>query len=360
MSDAALNNGKPPDDATSHAAVCPLDCADTCSLAIELQDGRVSRVRGSTANPFTRGRICAKVAQALPSQVHGEGRLLRPLLRDGARGSGRFRPAGWDEALDAVYEGFDRVRVRYGSEAIAPLYYGGPMGLLAHGSMDKRFFHRLGASRVDASPLCAGVSDAAWNSVFGDVGGISFTELGDARLIVVWGNNITNCNLHLTTLIRDARSRGARLVVIDPKRTRIARDADLHLPLLPGTDVVLAYAVAAELERMDAINTAFVATWVTGAEAFLAEARQYPVERAAELCGLAPAQIRQVAGISRRHRYASAIATAARGCARPTRCPRLPAISDRPVRVSARSRVFSPLRRTPLQDPTWRPTGCGN
>ena len=160
MSDAALNNGKPPDDATSHAAVCPLDCADTCSLAIELQDGRVSRVRGSTANPFTRGRICAKVAQALPSQVHGEGRLLRPLLRDGARGSGRFRPAGWDEALDAVYEGFDRVRVRYGSEAIAPLYYGGPMGLLAHGSMDKRFFHRLGASRVDASPLCAGVSAA--------------------------------------------------------------------------------------------------------------------------------------------------------------------------------------------------------
>ncbi|MEQ9396438.1 molybdopterin-containing oxidoreductase family protein [Haliea sp.] len=299
MSDAAPDGGKAPGGPVSHSAVCPLDCADTCSLAIDLQDGRVSRVRGSTANPFTRGRICAKVAQALPSQVHGEGRLLRPLLREGSRGSGRFRPASWDEALDAVYEGFDRVRVRYGSEAIAPLYYGGPMGLLAHGSMDKRFFHRLGASRVDASPLCAGVSDAAWNSVFGDIGGIPFTELGDARLIVVWGNNITNCNLHLTTLIRDERSRGARLVVIDPKRTRIARDADLHLPLLPGTDVVLAYAVAAELERMNAIDTAFVETWVSGTEAFLAEARRYPVERAAGLCGLPAEQIRQFARLWR-------------------------------------------------------------
>ncbi|MEQ8514359.1 MAG: molybdopterin-dependent oxidoreductase [Chromatocurvus sp.] len=125
--------------------------------------------------------MCAKVARALPEQIHGQGRLLQPLLRDGPRGCGGFRPASWEEALDAVHAGFARVRAHHGSEAIAPLFYGGPMGLLANGSMDRRFFHRLGASRVDTSPLCAGVTSAAWNSVFGDVGGIPFSELGKAN-----------------------------------------------------------------------------------------------------------------------------------------------------------------------------------
>jgi anaerobic selenocysteine-containing dehydrogenase len=277
------------------AAVCPLDCADTCSLSVETDADRVLRVRGSHGNPFTRGKICAKVAQGLAPQVHGPGRLTAPLLRNGPRGAGAFRRASWEEALDTVFEGFERVRARFGAEAIAPLYYGGPMGLLANGSMDKRFFHRLGASRVDASPLCAGVSGAAWDSVFGDVGGIPHTELADARLIVVWGNNITTCNLHLTTLIREARDRGARLVVVDPKRIRIAREADLHLPLLPGTDVVLAYAVAAELERIGGLDEAFIRERVLGAEAFLEAARAYPVERAAGLCGLPADAIRQFA-----------------------------------------------------------------
>ena len=276
-------------------AVCPLDCPDSCSLSVELDGEQVLRVRGGHDNPFTRGRICAKVAQAMPAQVHGPDRLTRPLVRDGPRGAGAFRPVSCEEALDRVHAGFERVRAVFGSEAIAPLYYGGPMGLLANGSMDKRFFHRLGASKVDAAPLCAGVSSAAWDSVFGDVGGIPFTELDSAAMIVVWGNNITTCNLHLTTLIREARDRGARLVVIDPKRTRIARDADLHLPVLPGTDVVLGYALAAELERIDGLDRAFINRSVHGAERYLAAARQFSVERAADLCGLAAADIRRFA-----------------------------------------------------------------
>ncbi|HKK22041.1 MAG TPA: molybdopterin-dependent oxidoreductase, partial [Pseudohaliea sp.] len=282
-------------DASPTAAVCPLDCADTCSLSVERTGGEVLRVRGGHGNTFTRGRICAKVARAMPAQVHGPDRLTRPLLRDGPRGAGAFRPCSWDEALDRVHEGFERVRRRFGAEAIAPLYYGGPMGLLANGSMDKRFFHRLGASRVDASPLCAGVSSAAWESVFGDAGGIPFTELAAARMIVVWGNNITTCNLHLTNVIRDARRRGAKLVVIDPKRTRIARDADLHLPLFPGTDVVLGYAVAAELERLGGLDRAFIDRHVLGADRYLAAAREFPVARAAALCGLAAGDIERFA-----------------------------------------------------------------
>ena len=173
--------------------------------------------------------------------------------------------------------------------------YGGPMGLLAGGSMDKRFFHRLGASLVDSTPLCAGTSAAAWESVFGDVGGIAFEELSHSKLIVVWGNNITACNLHLTTLIRDAQKQGSTLVVIDPKRTRIADSADLFLPVRPGTDVVLAYAVAALLEKEGGLDAEFIAEHVSGHEAFLDSARQYTPAVAADICGLEEEDIRRFA-----------------------------------------------------------------
>jgi len=276
-------------------SVCPLDCADTCSLSVTREEGRVTAVRGSKANPFTRGKICAKVANAMPEQVHGAHRLQQPLLRSGPPGSGAWQPVSWDEALDIVYERYSAVIEEYGAQAIAPLTYGGPMGLLAGGSMDRRFFNRLGASQVDSSPLCAGVSSAAWDSVFGDVGGMPYTEIADASLIVVWGNNVTACNLHLTTLIRDARKRGAKLVVVDPRRTRIADDADLHIPLLPGTDVVLAYAVAALIDAGGGVNQAFVADHVLGADRFLAAAAAYTPERAAQLCGVEEQAIRQLA-----------------------------------------------------------------
>ncbi|MEM1114430.1 MAG: molybdopterin-dependent oxidoreductase [Pseudomonadota bacterium] len=284
MTDAIAADGVYP-------SVCPLDCADTCSLSVEVEGGRVARVRGSRENPFTRGKICAKVAQGLPEQVHGRDRLTVPLLRDGPKGGGHFRPISWAEALDLTYERFSDVINKHGAQAIAPLTYGGPMGLLANGSMDARFFKRLGASKVDSTTLCAGTSGAAWESTYGDAGGIPYEELAHARLIVVWGNNITACNLHVTTVIREARKQGARLVVVDPKRTRIADEADLHLPLLPGTDVVLAYAIAAELATNGGLDQAFIDQHVHGSEAFLAEAEKYPLHRAAKLCGLEAADI---------------------------------------------------------------------
>lgn len=277
-------------------AVCPLDCADTCSLQISLERGQIAAVRGSQTNPFTRGKLCAKVAQSLAEQVQGPERILTPLRRiANATDVTGFEAISWDEALDTVYTRFTAIIERWGTQAIAPLSYGGPMGLLANGSMDKRFFHRLGASKVDSSPLCAGTAGAAWEAVFGDTGGIDFDELAHSKLIIVWGNNITTCNLHLTTLIRDTQKRGAKLVVVDPKRTRIARDADLHIPLLPGTDVVLAYAVAALLEKNGGLDDAFIAEHVHGAEQFLEEARNFDLESAAKTCGLDAAHIETLA-----------------------------------------------------------------
>jgi anaerobic selenocysteine-containing dehydrogenase len=292
--EASLKSGS---DKEMRQTVCPLDCADTCSLEVSVTDSRIDKVRGGQRNPFTRGKLCAKVVNSFPAQVHGDLRIRTPLLRRTTVAGADFHPISWDEALDTIYQRFTAVAERYGSEAIAPLYYGGPMGLLANGSMDKRFFHRLGASKVDASSLCAGTSSAAWETVFGDAGGIDYEELAHSRLIIVWGNNVTTCNLHLTKIIRDTRKKGARLVVIDPKRTRIARDADLHIPLLPGTDVVLAYAVAALLADSGGIDHAFVAQHTQGADAFLARARNFDVERGASICGVDPDLIRRFAAL---------------------------------------------------------------
>ena len=280
-------------------AVCPLDCADTCSLSIEIADDKVIKVRGSHANPFTRGKICAKVADGLPHQVQGADRLLKPLLRDGPKGGGAYREASWDEALDIIHSRFSEIIDEYGAQAIAALTYGGPMGILSGGSMDDRFFNRLGSTKIDTTTLCTAVSSAAWESVYGETSGISYEELDHSNLIVVWGNNITACNLHLTTRLREARKRGAKLVVVDPKRIRIADEADLHLGLMPGTDVVLAYAVAAELERIGGLDQAFIEQHVHGAESFLAEASQYTPEKAAEICGLDAEDIRDFARLWR-------------------------------------------------------------
>ena len=267
---------------STRTAVCPLDCADTCSLDIEVVNGRMTQVRGGTGNPLTRGRICAKVASGLEQQLYGSDRLTTPL----AKSRSGFRPIGWQEALDRIHQHYAEIIARHGAEAIVPLAYGGPMGLLAGGSMDKRFFNRLGATRVRNEPLCSGTSSAAYESVFGEAGGIPYTELAESRLIVIWGNNITVGHLHLTKPIREARRAGAKVVVIDPKRTRIADDADLHLPIVPGADVVLGYAVAAELDRRNAIDRTFVKAHVLGAERYLAEAGNYSLEFAAEHCGL--------------------------------------------------------------------------
>lgn len=279
----------------THDAVCPLDCADTCSLSIDVVDGKVEKVRGSNANPFTRGKICAKVATGLSHQVHGPDRLLTPLLRDGPKGAGAYRRASWDEALDTIHQRFKAIIEEHGAQAIAPLTYGGPMGLLAGGSMAERFFNRLGTSKIDTTTLCTATSSAAWESVFGDVAGIAYDELQHSKLIVIWGNNITACNLHMINLLRQARKEGAKLVVVDPKRIRIADEADLHLGLMPGTDVVLAYAVAAELERIGGIDQTFIDQHVRGADQYLAESQKYSVEEAAAICGIDAGDIREFA-----------------------------------------------------------------
>jgi anaerobic selenocysteine-containing dehydrogenase len=272
-------------------SVCPLDCPDTCSLDVTVQDGRVVAVRGSSANPYTGRVLCNKVARYYPEFVHGPGRLLHPLRRTGRKGEGRFERISWEQALDTIHARFTEAIAAHGPQAIVPLNYAGPHGMLADGSMDRRFFHKLGASLLERRALCGGIRGEAYASLYGNAPGMRPEALEAAQVIIVWGNNVTHSNLHLMPLINAARKRGAKLVVVDPRRTKIAEQADLHLPIRPGTDVVLAWAIAALLERHGGLDADFIAAHTLGAGAFLAAARGMAPEEAERITGVPAADI---------------------------------------------------------------------
>ena len=240
------------------ASVCPLDCPDTCSLAVTIAGDQVVAVGGSKVNPITHGAVCAKVANHYPEFVHGTNRLRHPLKRVGAKGGGRFVRISWDEALDIVHARVGDIISRYGSQSLLPLNYAGPHGMLAGDSMSLRFFHRIGASLLNRTPLCGGIRSAAYSATFGATPGTPLQQVSLAKLIIVWGNNATSCNLHLMRQINAAKRNGAKLVVVDPRRVRVAEQAHLHLPVRPGTDVVLAWAIAVELERRGGLDHGFI------------------------------------------------------------------------------------------------------
>nr|MCS5557314.1 molybdopterin-dependent oxidoreductase [Arenicellales bacterium] len=233
------------------------------------------------------GVICNKVARSYPDFVHGTNRLTHPLKRMGPRGGDQFEGISWDDALNLVHAGFTSAIGKHGPQTVMPLNYAGPHGELAGGSMDRRFFHKLGASLLSRGELCGLVRGSAYSSLYGTVPGMPPEQMRHSDLIIVWGNNVTVSNLHLTRVIKAARdNHGAKLIVIDPKRTPIAEKADMFIQIQPGTDVVLALAMAAELERRGVHNDVFIDKWVDGYDAYMENARTYTSEMASEICGI--------------------------------------------------------------------------
>jgi len=277
------------------ASVCPLDCPDTCSLTVAVEDERIAEVRGSRANPYTAGVICAKVARDFPAFTNGDERLLTPMARVGAKGEGRFRAISWDEALDLIHARFTAIAVEHGPQAILPLNYAGPHGMLAGGSMDLRFFHKLGATLLDRRPLCGGIRSEAWTGTFGAVPGMRPEQVALSRLVIAWGNNVTWSNLHLMPIINRARRQGAKLVVVDPVRTKVAEQADLHVSIRPGTDLVLAWALTAELERRGAFDRAFIERHVHGFGDYMVRVRGVSLADAERICGVPVEQVKTLA-----------------------------------------------------------------
>ena len=277
-------------------SVCPLDCPDTCSLFVKTDTKRVIEVRGSKSNPYTAGVICNKVMKAFPDLIHGANRLTHPLKRIGPRGGDQFERISWDNALDLVHAGITSAISKYGTQTVLPLNYAGPHGELASGSMDRRFFHKLGASLLARGELCGLVRGSAYTSLYGTAPGMPPEQIRHSDLIIVWGNNVTVSNLHLARSIKAARdTHGSKLVVIDPKRTRIAEQADMFIQIQPGTDVVLALAMAAELERRGSHDSEFIEKWVDGYDSYMENARTHTPEMVEEICGVSRKSFDQLA-----------------------------------------------------------------
>ena len=264
-------------------AVCPHDCPDTCSMLVTVENGRATRMAGDPDHPVTKGFLCTKVAKYLERTYH-EGRLLYPQIRVGAKGEGRFRRATWDEALEVVASRLQAVATEYGPEAILPYSYAGTMGIIQGESMDRRFFHYLGASKLDRT-ICASAGAEALNVTYGTRMGTDPEDVGNAKLIVLWGTNTLTANPHLWPFIRKAKANGARTIVIDPLRTRTAASCDEHIPIRPGTDAAFALSMMHVLFRDGLANLDYLAEMTDGWEGLRDRVlRDYAPERVAAIC----------------------------------------------------------------------------
>src|SRR3954469_9343561 len=246
---------------TRHS-VCALDCPDCCSVVVTVENGRGTKLRGDPTHPITRGFLCGKVAQYLEREYSPD-RLLYPQKRIGAKGEGRFERISWDEALDTIAQRLDAISHQHGPEAILPYSYGGTLGFLNGAGMDRRFFHRLGASRLDRT-ICSAARMAGMTASLGDRFGAEPEQFRHSKLIIAWGANIHGNNVHLWPFIEEARRNGGKLVVIDPYRTRTARVADCHIPINPGTDAALALGMMRIIIEQGLHDADYIANHTSG------------------------------------------------------------------------------------------------
>lgn len=277
---------------TRHS-VCALDCPDTCSLLVNVENGAATRLRGNPDHPVTRGFLCGKVAQYLEREYSPE-RLLYPQKRAGKKGEGRFERIGWDEALDTIARKLSAVADDFGAETILPYSYAGTMGLLNGSGMDRRFFHRLGASRLDRT-ICSAAGSAGLAATLGNRYGTEPEQFSKAKFIIAWGANIHGTNVHLWPFIVEARRNGAKLIAIDPVRTRTAALADKHLRINPGSDQALAFGLMHVIIGEGLHDRDYIEKFTNGFDALRELAKRYDPERVAGLTGIAKDDIVQLA-----------------------------------------------------------------
>ncbi|MGH9140759.1 MAG: molybdopterin-dependent oxidoreductase, partial [Vicinamibacterales bacterium] len=272
---------------------CPLDCPDACSLAVTVQQRKIVKIDGSRKNPVTNGYICAKVRR-FGERVYGSDRLLYPAVRSGAKGSGRFKRVTWDEAIDLVATRFEHARATTGAESILPYSYGGSNGLLTQDNIDAQLWRRFGTSRL-ARTVCAAPTGAANLALYGKMASVTYQDYPHAKLIILWGVNPSASGIHIIPYVREAQSRGAKLVVIDPRTTALARAADLHLAVRTGSDVAVALAVHRHLFANGLADGAFLRQHTTGAEVLQERAEPWTFARAADVAGVDAAAIETLA-----------------------------------------------------------------
>lgn len=265
-------------------------------MLVTIEDGRATRIEGNPDHPVTRGFLCGKVAKYL-DRVYSPDRLLYPMRRIAAKGIsgvGAFERVSWDEALDEIAGKLKSAAAEFGAESVLPFSYGGTLGQIHGNGMDRRFFHRLGASQLERT-ICSEAGGVALASVNGAKYGVEPEDFRHARYIIAWGANIHGTNIHLWPFVEEARRNGAKLVVIDPFRTRTARIADWHLAIRPGTDVALALGLMNCIIANDLHDKAFIADYTKGFEELRTRAAEYTPQRVAEITGIAAEDIERLA-----------------------------------------------------------------
>jgi anaerobic selenocysteine-containing dehydrogenase len=269
-------------------------------VLITIEDGRATKIQGDPAHPVTRGFLCAKVAKYL-DRVYSPGRVLYPLRRKkglakggGTRDFADFERISWDEALDLVATRLQAIAAEFGPEAILPYSYGGTLGTLNHGAMDRRFFHRLGASQLDRT-ICSSAGGDAIVSVLGKKLGTEPEQFRHSKYIIAWGANIHGNNVHLWPFIEEARRQGAKFVVIDPYKTRTAKCADWYLPINPGTDVALALGMMHIIIGEKLYDADYVSQHTLGFDELRAKVEEYTPEKVSGWTGISTADIRTLA-----------------------------------------------------------------
>ena len=271
---------------------CPHDCPDTCALLTTVENGVAKRVKGNPAHAQTGGVLCAKVSK-YPERTYHPERLLQPLKRVGPKGSGRFEPVGWDEALDDIAARLQSIAER-DPQAIQPYSYAGTMGLVQGEGMAARFFNRLGAAHLERTICASAGAEGLMNTLGGKVG-MKVEHFAEARLILIWGSNSIASNLHFWRLAQQAKRDGARLVCIDPRRSETAEKCHEHIALRPGTDAALALALMHELIQHDWLDHDYIEQHTEGWALLRERALQWPPERAAAVCGVPVQQITDLA-----------------------------------------------------------------
>ena len=272
---------------------CPLDCPDACTLQVTVQRGKIVSIDGGNVNPVTDGYICAKVRK-FGDRVYGPDRLLYPAVRTGNKGDGKFARVSWDEALERVAARFQQATREFGAESILPYSYGGSNGLLTQDNLDAQLWRRIGSSRL-ARTVCAAPTGAANMALYGKMPSVSYQDYVEARLIILWGVNPSASGIHLVPYVREAQKRGAKLVVVDPRSTPLARSADVHLAVKPGTDVAVALAIHRYLFANGYIDEAFLKTHTRGADKLRERAEPWSIEKAAAVAGIDASRLEAVA-----------------------------------------------------------------
>ncbi|MGH7319417.1 MAG: molybdopterin-containing oxidoreductase family protein [Candidatus Rokuibacteriota bacterium] len=276
-------------------SVCPHDCPSACALSVSVEDGHIVNVVGDPTHPFTRGVICGKVHD-YAERVYSPMRVLYPMRRVGEKGAGEFERISWDDAIEEITHRLTRVMAQWGPEAILPFSYAGSLGRIQYYA-GHPLFHALGASQLDRT-ICVSTAYAGWKATVGIVAGNDAEQMVDADLVILWGINAAYTHINVMTLVKQARARGARIVCIDPYRTRTAKQADQHLMIRSGTDGALALGIMYVLINEDLVDHAYIDRATIGFEALRAHVQVYPPSRVADITGLS---VDEIVALARRY-----------------------------------------------------------